>query len=192
MGRGPSFPLALRPEGSRPRGMEQVSGYLFPLRLWQRLQPLAVDGHLLAFEAERFIERLSALVSFANHEFEFRGTTRQEPETSLFHEFVSKAFALKGRIDGKVVDPASMTILAGHDRSGELVAHMADEDRGIAGGNRPVDVIVRVIPGPRQAASLPERNQHRPVRFPEISHMHRHNRPVLEDSDGSYQRRYLL
>ena len=55
----------------------------------------------------------------------------------------------------KVVDPAPVTIMAGHDRSGELIANMTDEDRRLSRLYRPVDIVIRVVPGPRQAAGAP-------------------------------------
>jgi hypothetical protein len=69
--------------------------------------------------------------------------------------------------------------MAGHDRSGELIANMTDEDRRLSRLYRPVDIVIRVVPGPSQAAGAPERDQGQSVRFPEISYMHRHHRPVL-------------
>ncbi len=74
VGRRPSFPLALRPEGSRPRGMVKGSGSLLPRRLRSVVQPFAIDGDLLALEAEGFVELLRTLVSLAYHEFELGRT----------------------------------------------------------------------------------------------------------------------
>jgi hypothetical protein len=76
----------------------------------------------------------------------------------FFHELAAEPPPLEQRIDSEVVDPASVTVVAGHDAGDELVVDLADEKELPLNSPLASDVFVRIIPGPKQSAARPERH----------------------------------
>jgi hypothetical protein len=64
-----------------------------------------------------------------------------------------------GRLDGKVVDPPAMTVMARHHGGHDLTVDKPSEyGRGRAAG-RPLDVGPWVVPGPGQTGRVPQRDR---------------------------------
>ena len=62
---------------------------------------------------------------------------------------------------GKVVDPAAVTVEAGHRRADSFAIQFSHDDGRAGEGKRSREVRRGVVPRPRQLASVPQRNHRR-------------------------------
>ena len=72
-------------------------------------------------------------------------------------------------IDGKVVDPAAVTVIPSHDAGDRDAGILADQDLGVGRRARRGDVAMGIVPRDGQTAALPERNDGLDVGVPDRS-----------------------
>src|SRR5580700_8248983 len=70
-------------------------------------------------------------------------------------------------IDGDVIDPAPMAVMADQNGCSDRLSGSADQDRGIRSASRQCDIGGGIVPRPRQSAALPQRYYGADVRIPD-------------------------
>ena len=106
--------------------------------------------------ADGFIEVDDGLVCGSDLQIDFGYAEVVEKLFDFLHECACVSLALVIGVDGEVVDPATVTIVAGHDGGNDLVIEFADEEPFGLDFEVAVDVFKGIVPGASEFARFPE------------------------------------
>src|SRR3954447_12734718 len=129
--------------------------------VWSRnaaVEPLLEHHRGRFLKAQRLIERIGLHILAADQELQLQDARVAQPAFRRCHDDAAKAELAAVGIDGDVIDPAAMTVMADHDGGYDRATVAADQDRRVVAPPGHRDVGMRIVPGPRQAAALPERD----------------------------------
>lgn len=119
-------------------------------------QAFAVADDVVFAETEAFVEGDGSGVVCADLEIDLRAASRFQELFGGGHEFAAVSLLLYVGVDGQVVDPPAVSVVASHQRCDQPVADHSDEEPVplhllLAG-----DVFAGVVPRPRQSAAFPQ------------------------------------
>ena len=131
-----------------------------PSRLPVGNEALAQAHRTVDGEAEPLVEGEGGGVLLAHLQVDLRASAGEQPRLERLHQPARVAAAAVGGIDGKIVHPAAVPFVAAH-RGGDqpppaAEAELADEEEPVVDRAATLDVAVRVVPRPGQAAVAPQ------------------------------------
>src|SRR6266567_3457486 len=94
----------------------------------------------------------------ADHELELFDAARTQPIFRSTHDLSPVALEAMVRVDGHVIDPAAMAVMADQHRGGEGAVGSAQQYRCVGLFARQRNIGGRIVPRPRRSATLPQRN----------------------------------
>src|SRR5262245_32395769 len=128
------------------------------LRCLPPVDPFGEDDGVGLFIADRAVERAGLRVLAADQQLQFRQAGGAQPGLGSVHDGAAKTLLPAIGIDGDVIDPAAMAVMADHGGRRDRAVGAADQHGRVRIAPRQRDVAGRIVPRPRQAAALPPRN----------------------------------
>src|SRR6266566_7296126 len=130
---------------------------LMSRRRFAAVEPFGECHALLVVVAELLVEGMDLRVVVPHHELKLHNAARPEPVFRGRHDRTAIALVAMVGIDGNVIDPAAMTIMADQHRRDGNAPIAAQQDRCVGALARQHDVACGIIPRARQPATLPQR-----------------------------------
>src|SRR4051794_37135711 len=127
-------------------------------------EPLSHSGRGIVGIPDDAPECRRLLVAGADLDVDLRAAEGEQTVLDVSEETAADASPLPARRDGDVVDPAAVAVIAGHRGGHQLAPVLAHEEQLGLHRQLALDVLARVVPGPGQAALLPERDDRVRVR----------------------------
>lgn len=121
-------------------------------------ESLSETKHGVFAETDAFIECDGFQVLAADLEIDLRAAKTLKSVLDFRHEYATESPPLEQRINREIVDPTAVTVVASHDAGDEFVLDFADEKQLALNLPLASDVLVGIIPGPKQSAARPERH----------------------------------
>lgn len=109
------------------------------------------------------IERNDLLIGLAHLQIDLGTPEQRQPTLRLSHEQWAETRALMRRVDGEVVDPPPMAVVADHHRPDNTAVELEHEQTVFVLSELTADVTFRIIPPPEQPAGSPEGNERLPI-----------------------------
>src|SRR6266567_740232 len=94
----------------------------------------------------------------ADHELELFDAARTQPIFRSTHDLSPVALEAMVRVDGNVIDPAAMAVMADQHRGDEGAVGSAQQHSCVGLFARQRNIGGRIVPRPRRSATLPQRN----------------------------------
>lgn len=119
-------------------------------------QPLAHADALIVAEADGFVECEHGIIALSHLQVDLGAVQRQQSGFGFLHQLASESLATILGGYGKVVDPAAMAFITGHDRAMNRVAGFGNQKQIVLYRQFALDIPCRIVPGAHQATVLPE------------------------------------
>lgn len=120
------------------------------------LQPFAEAQALVLHESEPFVEGQGDRVLAANLQVDFGTAHGAQPALGFVHDRPAVPVVAKVRVDGKIVDPAAVSFVAGHYYGNDAVAEHAYQKQLALDQRLPRDILAGIVPGTQQTAPRPQ------------------------------------
>src|SRR5665213_2676112 len=127
------------------------------------VEPFGEHHALLVVIAERPVEGVYPGVVAADHELELFDAARPQPVFRRRHDLAAVTFEAMIGIDGDVIDPAAMAVMADQHRGDQGTVMPAQQHRGVGLLARQRDIGGRIVPFARRPAALPQRDHLRDI-----------------------------
>ncbi|GCC47984.1 hypothetical protein chiPu_0031919, partial [Chiloscyllium punctatum] len=108
--------------------------------------------------AERLVERARLGVLPPHQQLQLRHAGGTQPVLGCGHHDAAQALALAGGVDRDVVDPAAMAVMTDHRGRDDRAGVAANQHGRTRSAPCQRDVGSGIVPRPRQAAGLPQRD----------------------------------
>lgn len=120
------------------------------------VQPFAHAHHIIHRVAQPAIKLNNALVGGSNLQIDFRATRLPEQSLGCGNDGSRKPTTLKLRRNRQVIEPASVSFVASHDRCDHLPVQVTDQKQIWPDPNFALNVPVRIVPRAYQITVSPQ------------------------------------
>ena len=134
-------------------------------RRFPSVEPFGVDDAFLLVITQRVVKRLHLLVVRPYHQLQFFDAALAQPILRRGHDRAAVAFVATVGIDRHVIHPAAMAIVANQHRRHDLAGVAPGQHIGIRHLASKRDIGGGIVPGPRQSAALPQRDDGGDIRI---------------------------
>ncbi len=160
-GRRSTSPRSSTPAADRPGRSSCASRTWWPRagRSGSAVQPLAEADAVLVGITQRHVEADHCRIFLADHQIELGRAARPAASPRLAPSAVARGPCREcAGSTARIIEPAAMPVMADHGRADNRFAVAQHEHRRGDAAEREIEVGAGVVPGSRQSARLPERD----------------------------------